>query len=47
MPFYLDVGSGGNQTNVTSQAMIGIGKAYPGHVSVALKNVYYQLARTR
>lgn len=48
VPFYLDVGGGGNQTNVTSQAMIGIGKAYSwGDVSVALKNVYYQLSQNK
>jgi len=44
VPFYLDVGGGGAQTNFTSQAMLGIGKAYSwGDVSLAVKNVYYQL----
>lgn len=44
VPFYLDVGGGGAQTNVTSQAMVGIGKAYSwGDVTLAVKNIYYQL----
>ena len=48
VPFYLDVGGGGAQTNVTSQAMIGIGKAYSwGDVSLVLKNVYYQLSQNK
>ena len=48
VPFYLDVGGGGAQTNVTSQAMVGIGKAYSwGDVTLALKNVYYQLNQNK
>jgi len=48
VPFYLDVGGGGPQTNVTSQAMVGIGKAYSwGDVTLALKNVYYQLHQNK
>ncbi len=48
VPFYLDVGGGGAHTNVTSQAMVGIGKAYSwGDVTFALKNVYYQLSQNK
>mgnify|MGYP003605683630 FL=1 len=48
VPFYLDVGAGSAQTNVTSQAMLGIGKAYSwGDVSLAVKNVYYQLSQNK
>ena len=48
VPFYLDVGAGNAQTNVTSQAMVGIGKAFTwGDVSLALKNVYYQLHQNK
>lgn len=48
VPFYLDVGAGSAQTNVTSQAMLGIGKAYSwGDLSLAVKNVYYQLNQNK
>ena len=48
VPFYLDVGGGGAQTNVTSQAMVGIGKAYSwGDVTLVFKNVYYQLNQNK
>ena len=48
VPFYLDVGGGAPRTNVTSQAMLGIGKAYSwGDVSLALKNVYYQFSQNK
>lgn len=48
VPFYLDVGGGGEQTNVTSQAMVGIGKAFGwGDLTLAIKNVYYKLNQNK
>ena len=41
VPFYLDVGGGGS-TEVTTQAFLGIGRAYEwGDVIFGVKNLYY------
>ena len=43
VPFYVDVG-GGPSSSFTSQAYLGIGRAFDwGDVSLVAKNVYYQL----
>lgn len=42
VPFYVDAG-GGQSSSFTSQAYLGIGRAYDwGDVSLVAKNVYYQ-----
>ncbi len=43
VPFYLDVGGGSSNTEVTSQQLLGIGKAYSwGEATLAVKNLYYK-----
>jgi len=44
-PFYADIGSGGGTTNVTWQAMLGIGKTIEKWVDVALvyRSLYYDM----
>ena len=45
MPFYADIGSGGGTTNVTWQAMLGIGKTIDKGIDVALiyRGLYYDM----
>jgi hypothetical protein len=41
IPFYFDVGGMANDTEVTSQQMIGVGHAYEwGAATIGLKNLY-------
>ena len=43
VPFYIDVGGGSSNTEVTSQQLLGIGKAYDwGEATLAFKNLYYK-----
>ena len=43
VPFYVDVGGGSSNTQVTSQQLFGIGKAYDwGETTLAFKNLYYK-----
>ena len=43
VPFYVDVGGGSSNTEVTSQQLLGIGKAYGwGEATLAFKNLYYK-----
>lgn len=43
VPFYIDVGGGSSNTEVTSQQLLGIGKAYGwGEATLAFKNLYYK-----
>ena len=43
VPFYIDVGGGVDGTQVTTQGIIGIGKAYDwGDLSLNFNNVYYK-----
>jgi hypothetical protein len=45
VPFYADIGSGGGTTNVTWQAMLGIGKTIEKWVDIALvyRGLYYDM----
>lgn len=44
IPYYVDIGAGSSQTNVTSQAYLGVGKSFSwGDLSLIAKNVYYQM----
>ena len=45
VPFYADIGSGGGTTNVTWQAMLGIGKAIDKGIDVAFiyRSLYYDM----
>jgi len=45
VPFYVDIGSGGGTTNVTWQAMLGIGKTIDKGIDVALiyRGLYYDM----
>lgn len=45
MPYYADIGSGGGATNLTWQAMLGIGKAVSKGVDVSLiyRGLYYDM----
>jgi hypothetical protein len=45
IPFYADIGSGGGTTNVTWQAMLGIGKTIENWVDVSLiyRGLYYDM----
>ena len=45
VPFYADIGSGGGTTNVTWQAMLGIGKTIDKGVDVSLiyRGLYYDM----
>ena len=43
VPFYVDVGGGSSKTEVTSQQILGIGKAFEwGEATFAFKNLYYK-----
>ncbi len=43
VPFYIDVGGGVDGTQVTTQGIIGLGKAYDwGDVSLNFNNLYYK-----
>jgi len=43
VPFYADVGGGSSSTQVTSQQILGVGKAYEwGEATLAFKNLYYK-----
>jgi hypothetical protein len=43
IPFYLDVGAMGSATDLTTQQIIGVGRAYDwGDATIAFKNVYYK-----
>lgn len=45
MPYYADIGSGGGTTNVTWQAMLGIGKTIDKGINVSLiyRGLYYDM----
>jgi len=43
VPFYVDVGGGSSSTQVTSQQILGVGKAFEwGEATLAFKNLYYK-----
>ena len=43
VPFYLDVGGGSSDTQLTSQQMIGVGRAFSwGDATVGFKNLHYK-----
>jgi hypothetical protein len=43
VPFYIDVGGGSSNTEVTSQQMIGVGRAFSwGDTTLGIKNLYYK-----
>lgn len=43
VPFYLDVGGGSSNTQLTSQQIIGVGRAFSwGDATVGFKNLYYK-----
>ena len=43
MPFYIDVGGGSSNTEITSQQMIGVGRAFAwGDTTLGIKNLYYK-----
>lgn len=43
VPFYVDVGGGGGNTQVTTQAYLGVGRAFDwGDVELVVKNLYYK-----
>ncbi len=43
VPFYFDVGGGSSNTEVTSQQMIGVGRAFSwGDTTLGVKNLYYK-----
>jgi hypothetical protein len=43
VPFYIDVGGGSSNTEVTSQQMIGVGRAFSwGDTTLGVKNLYYK-----
>ena len=44
IPFYFDMGGQGGKTDMTWQALIGIGKAYPwGDVMLGYRTLYYDM----
>ena len=44
IPYYADIGSGGGTTNLTWQALLGVGKAYSwGDVSLGYRALYYDM----
>jgi len=44
IPFYVDVGGGGGTTQITTQAYLGVGRAFDwGDVSMGVKNLYYNM----
>lgn len=45
VPFYADIGSGGGTTNLTWQAMVGIGKTIEKWIDVSLiyRGLYYDM----
>ena len=43
VPFYIDVGGGSSNTEVTSQQMVGVGRAFSwGDTTLGVKNLYYK-----
>lgn len=43
VPFYVDVGGGSSSTQVTTQAYLGVGRAFDwGDVELVMKNLYYK-----
>lgn len=43
VPFYVDVGGGTSNTEVTTQQMIGVGRAFSwGDTTLGVKNLYYK-----
>ena len=43
VPFYIDVGGGSSNTELTSQQMIGVGRAFSwGDTTLGVKNLYYK-----
>lgn len=49
VPFYADIGSGGGTTNVTWQAMLGIGKTIDKGIDVSLiyRGLYYDMSSSK
>jgi hypothetical protein len=49
IPYYADIGSGGGTTNVTWQAMLGIGKTFEKwiDVSLAYRSLYYDMSSSK
>ncbi|WP_251368760.1 hypothetical protein [Polynucleobacter sp. MWH-Braz-FAM2G] len=49
IPFYADIGSGGGTTNLTWQAMAGIGKTFEKWVDVSLvyRTLYYDMSSSK
>ncbi|WP_216859633.1 hypothetical protein [Polynucleobacter sp. UB-Tiil-W10] len=49
VPFYADIGSGGGTTNLTWQAMAGVGKTFEKWVDVALvyRSLYYDMSSSK
>ena len=45
MPFYGDIGGGGGTTNITWQAMLGVGKTFNKLVDISLtyRALYYDM----
>ncbi len=43
VPFYIDVGGGSSNTEVTTQQMVGVGRAFSwGDTTLGVKNLYYK-----
>ena len=43
VPFYVDVGGGSSNTEITSQQMVGVGRAFSwGDTTLGVKNLYYK-----
>ena len=49
VPFYADIGSGGGTTNLTWQALAGVGKTFEKWVDVALvyRGLYYDMSSSK
>ena len=49
VPYYADIGSGGGTTNVTWQAMLGIGKTIDKGIDVSLiyRSLYYDMSSSK
>lgn len=48
VPFYIDVGGGSSNTEVTSQQMVGVGRAFSwGDTTLGVKNLYYKQKANR
>ncbi|MBU3638750.1 hypothetical protein [Polynucleobacter sp. AP-RePozz3-80-G7] len=47
VPYYADIGSGGGTTNLTWQAMLGVGRAYSwGDLTLGYRVLYYDMNST-